>query len=170
MDLNRWTKGERVVAIAAVVLVILSIVPLWASYSFEAEGVVGIDTDQSFSAWSGAYNFLVKLGIILAIAAAAIAIARAAGASFELPSITYVALGAGATLLLLFGVLTGPNDGGISGIAADLAGFDVSRGILLYVGVVLAAAIAVGGFMHMQEAGTSTAYRSQAAPPPPPAR
>jgi hypothetical protein len=170
LDTTKWTKGERIVLFAAVALVVLSIIPLWASYSFEAEGVVGVDTDQSFSVWSGAYSFLVKLGIILAIVAIALALARAAGASFELPSITYLALGGVATLLLLFGVLTGPEDGGISGIAADLAGFDVSRGILLYVGVVLAAAMAVGGFMHMQEVGTSTTYSSQAAPPPPPAR
>ena len=169
MDRNKWTKGERIVLIAAVALVVLSIIPLWASYSFEGGGLVG-DQSESFSAWSGAYNFLVKLGIILAIAAIAIAVARAAGASFEVPSITYLALGGAATLLLLFGVLTGPEDGGISSIAADLAGFDVSRGILLYVGVALAAAMAVGGFMHMQEVGTSTTYSSQATPPPPPAR
>jgi hypothetical protein len=170
LDLNRLTKGERIVLIAAVALVILSFIPLWASYSFESEGVVGIDTDQSFSAWSGAYNILVKLGVILPIVAVAMVAARARGTAFELPPITYLALGGAATVLLLIGVLTGPNDGGISGIAADLAGFDVSRGILLYVGVVLAAAMAFGGFMHMQETGTSTTYGSQATPPPPPAR
>jgi hypothetical protein len=170
--MKKLSAGERIVLFASAALVVLSFVPLWASYSFEVEGLGGIpgaSDSQSFSAWSGAYGFLGKLGIILAVVALGLVIARMVGPSFTFPAVTYVGLGAGSTVLLLIGVLTGPEDGGIGGLAAAAVGFDVSRGILLFVGVVLAAAIAVGGYMHMQAEGATTSVRGAATPPPPPA-
>ena len=167
--MKKLSAGERIVLFASAALVILSFVPLWASYSFEAEGLSGFDTSQSFSAWSGAYGFLGKLGIILAAVALGLVIARLVGASFTFPAVTYVGLGAGSTVLLLIAVLTGPEDGGLGSIAAAAAGLDISRGILLFVGVVLAAAIAVGGYMHMQAEGTTAGVHGAATPPPPPA-
>jgi hypothetical protein len=172
LDTKNLSAGERVVMFASAALVVLSFIPLWASYSFEVEGVgnfPGASDSQSFNAWSGAYGFLMKLGIVLAIVALGLTIARMAGASITLPPITYVGLGLGATVLLLIGVISGPEDGGIGGIAAAAVGFDVSRGILLFVGVVLAAAIAVGGYMHMQGEGATAGYAGTATPPPPPA-
>jgi hypothetical protein len=172
LDMNKLSPGERVVMFASAALVVLSFIPLWASYSIEIEGiggVGGVDESQSFSAWSGAYGFLMKLGIIIAIVALGLTIARMSGASLSLPPLTYVGLGAGATVLLLIGVVMGPEDGGLGGLAAAAAGFDVSRGILLFVGVVLAAAIAVGGYMHMQAESTTTGYTGAVTPPPPPA-
>jgi hypothetical protein len=172
LDMSKLSPGERIVMYASAALVVLSFIPLWASYSIEIDGiggVGGVSESESFSAWSGAYGFLMKLGIILAIVALGLTIARMSGASVTLPPVTYVGLGVGATVLLLIGVVMGPEDGGLGGLAAAAAGFDVSRGILLYVGVVLAAAVAVGGYMHMQAEGATTGYSASAAPPPPPA-
>ena len=170
MDLNRLTNGEKLVLYCSGALVVLSFVPLWASYSFEPiGGLEGIDTSQSFNAWSGAYNFLVKLAILCALVAVGLVIGKAAGASLSLPPATYLGLGGAATLFLLIGILTGPEDGGI-GAFGELVGLDVSRGILLFVGLILAAGAAYGGYQHMQGLpGSTTTIGGRQAPPAPPA-
>jgi hypothetical protein len=165
-NLDKVSKGERIVLFCSAALVVLSFIPLWAS--IKVEGGVGFqDISENGNAWD-AYGFLVKLGIILAIVALGLVVARMAGTSLSLPSLTYVGLGAVATLLLLLGVVTGPEDGGL-GAFGDLAGIEINRGLLLYVGVVLAAGIAVGGYLHMQEEGGTATYRGTATPPAPPA-
>jgi hypothetical protein len=164
VDINRLSSGEKIVLGASALLVVLSFVPLWATYSF-----AGL-ASESFGAWSGAFGFFVKLALILAILALVVTGLRAAGTQLpELPvslGLLYVGLGGLATLGLLIGVLTGPNDGGLSALAAA-AGLDISRGILLFVGVILAAAIAYGGYMHMQSEGTTSALGDPSSPPPP---
>jgi hypothetical protein len=167
VDFNRLTSGEKIVLGASAVLVVLSFVPLWASYSFAG-------FSESYGAWSGAFGFFVKLALILAILALVVTGLRAAGTQLPDLSISlgllYVALGGLATLGLLIGVLAGPNDGGIGQGIAEAAGLDISRGFLLFVGVILAAAIAYGGYMHMQTEGTaSTGIGDPTTPPPPPA-
>jgi hypothetical protein len=165
--MRKLSAGERIVMFASAALVVLSFVPLWASISIEGtRGFEGVS--ENGHAWN-AYGFLVKLGIILAAVALGLTIARMAGAAFTFPPFTYAALGAAATVLLVIGVLTGPEDGGLGALGAAAVGVDISRGILLYVGVALAAAIAVGGYMHMQGEGATTSVRGAATPPPPPA-
>ena len=166
MDINRLTMGEKIVGGASALLVVLSFIPMWATYEF-----AGL-ASESFGPWSDAYGFLVKLALIAAIVALVVVGLRAAGTQLpDLPlslGLLYVALGGLATLGLLIGVLAGPNDGGVGAIAAA-AGFDISRGILLFLGLILAAAIAYGGYMHMQAEGTASATGEPSAPPPPPA-
>lgn len=166
MDINRLSAGEKIVLGASALLVVLSFVPLWASYSFAGLG------SESYGAWSGAFGFFVKLALILAILALVVTGLRAAGTQLpELPvsfGLLYVGLGGLATLGLLIGVLAGPNDGGVGALAAA-AGLDISRGILLFVGVILAGAIAYGGYMHLQSEGSSSTLGGSSAPPPPPA-
>jgi hypothetical protein len=172
--MNRLSMGEKIVLVSSGLLVVLSFVPFWASYSFEGlEGLGGFDTSENFNAWSGAYGFLVKLAIILAIVALVVVVLRAVGTALpDLPfslGLGYVGLGALAALGLLIGVLTGPEDGGLGALAADLAGLDISRGVLLFVGVILALAMTYGGYMHMQaESSSSPAIGGPATPPPPP--
>jgi hypothetical protein len=164
--MDKLTRGERIVMICSAALVVLSFVPLWASIEVEAGlGFEGVS--ENGNAWD-AYGFIVKLGIILAVVALGISIARLVGASFTLPPLTYVGLGAASFVLLLIGVLTGPEDAGL-GAFAEAAGIDISRGLLLFVGVVLAAGIAFGGYLHMQAEGSTTAYGGPVTPPPPPA-
>lgn len=166
MDINRLSSGEKIVLGASALLVVLSFIPAWATYSF-----AGL-ASESFGAWSGAFGFFVKLAIIAAIVALVVAGLRAAGTDLpELPiglGLLYVILGGIATLGLLIGVLAGPNDGGLDALAA-VAGLDISRGILLFVGLVLAVASTYGGYMHLQSEGTSPAFGDPSTPPPPPA-
>ena len=165
MDINRLSMGEKIVGGASALLVVLSFIPMWASYEFA--GVAS----ENFGPWSDAYGFFVKLALIAAILALVVTGLRAVGTQLpELPlslGLLYIILGGLATLGLLIGVLAGPNDGGVGALAAA-AGIDISRGILLFVGLILAVAIAYGGYMHLQSEGSSSALGDTSTPPPPP--
>jgi hypothetical protein len=156
LDAGRLSKGEQILGVSAIVLFISSFVEQWAKASAEGFGSV------KANAWDG-YGFLVKLGLILALVAAGLVIARLAGANFKLPwplGLVYVGIGALTTLLMLLGVLTGPDDEG----ADAIPGIDIDRGFLLFVAVILGAAMTYGGYLHMQSEGSTT---TPTEPPPP---
>ena len=173
--MDKISRGERIVLFASAILVLTSVLPLWASYGASVRGG-GVDQEssESFTVWSDAYNFVPKLAILLALVALGLVIARIAGARLNLPAsmgLIYVAVGGVATLLLLLTVLFGPREFGLEDSGFEAFGveasFDVSRGLLLFLGLLLAAAIAVGGYLHMQEE-SGPAVTGPAMPPPPP--
>ena len=149
MDLNRLSQGERIILFASAALFICSFAPLWASYSLG-----GLESD-GVNAWSAAWNIAPKLAVIAALVALGLTAAKAGGVRLDLPTregVVYAALGGAATLLLLIAVLTGPKD---LGLPAELfegtTGFEVDRdrGLMLFLGLALAAAVAYGGYLHM---------------------
>jgi hypothetical protein len=161
LDLSKLSPGERIVLYAGAALVILSFIPLWASYEVRGFG------EESVGGWSGALPAVVKLALVCVLAAVGLAIARVVGANMTVPPITYLALGGAAAVLMLIGLLMGPDDGGIGAAFAELAGLDISRGILFFVGFILTAAVAFGGFMHMQSESASPGVGPSAPPAPP---
>ena len=174
--MDKISRGERIVLFASAILVLTSVLPLWASYGASVRGG-GVDQEssESFTVWSDAYNFVPKLAILLALVALGLVIARIAGARLNLPAsmgLIYVGVGGVATLLLLLTVLFGPREFGLEDSGFEAFGveasFDVSRGLLLFLGLLLAAAIAVGGYLHMQEESGPAAVTGPAMPPPPP--
>ena len=177
--MDRLSKGERIVAISSALLVLFSFFPLWAKYSFEGFGTT---QSEGAEAWDpDAFNMLPKLAILLAIVALVVVGLRAA-TDIKLqvdPGPVYMALGGLAFLLLLLTLIQGPR--GLEDIAGldqlqlegtDLPGFDfdfdVSRGILLYGSLVLAAGIAFGGYL-LKQGGAVTASSDPIVTPPPPA-
>ena len=172
MDLNRLSKGEQILGGAAALLLVLSFVPFWAKY--ETPGIEGGGFDvpgasSRFHAWSAAFNFLTKLGLILAIIALVFVIAKAAGAltNTNLPApegLIYLGLAGVSFLLILLTLLIGPQEFGLGGTSVE-----VSRGPLLFVGALLGAAMAFGAYLHMQESGTATTGTGvgPSTPPPP---
>jgi hypothetical protein len=172
LDTSRLSQGEKIVAISSGLLVLLSFFPLWAKYEYDFGA--GLSDSERYSAWSDAFNFLSKLAILLALTALVLVIVRAIGKNVNLPinaGLIYVGLGGLSSLLLLIVVLVGPREiGDIPGVAdIDLqgleAGFEVSRGIMLFVGLILAIGILVGGYLHMQ--GETTGPSTPTTPPPP---
>lgn len=172
LDLSRLSKGERIIGVSALVLLVLSIIPLWAKIEFDTGGleIPGVDTSERYSAWSAAYGFLLKLGLVLTILALVLVILRAVGTSVNLPVPAwqlYLGLSGLALLLFLISVLTGP-----VGDQGDFGGVEYSRGLALFLAPVLGAAMAFGAYMHMQEEGGSSTTGVTGGPtttPPPPA-
>ena len=174
--MEKISRGERIVLFASAILVATSILPLWASYGASVRGGgVNQESSEGFTVWSEAYNFVPKLAILLALVALGLVVARIVGANLNLPAsmgLIYVGLGGVATLLLLLTVLFGPREFGLDDAGFEAFGieatFNASRGLLLFLGLLLAAAIAVGGYLHMQEEGGPAGVAGPAVPPSPP--
>ena len=179
MDLNRLSKGERLAGIAAIVLFIASFIPMWASVGYEQEGnellPEGFSAKTDLNAWSG-YGFTMTIALILALVVAGLVLARAAGAldNVQMPAplgLVYAGAGALILLIMLFSILTGPE--GDNEIDIGFGGAYVAeRGLLLFLGTLLAAGVAFGGFLHMREEGSTPPQlgnvgRGPTSPPPP---
>ncbi len=175
MDMNRLSRGEQILGVSAILLFLLSFFPLWAKYETSAE-TFGVESSQRFSAWSAAFNFLMKLGLIFALIVLILVIAKAFGGldNVQMPmplGLVYLGLAGLTFLLMLLFVLIGPEESEAGVNFGDL-GFEVSRGPLLFVGVLLGAAMAFGAFMHFQGEGRGTTAGPPPGPgtPPPPPR
>lgn len=153
--MNRLSRGEQLFAGAGLLLFILSFIKLWATY----KGRFFSSFTVHISAWD--YGFLLKLGIIVALAGAIAILLKAFGVKFDLPGIAYMIAGifVGADMLLY--ILVGPPDAG--GLANE------SRGILLYVAFVLGLVIAYAGWLINKEVPDTGSPASPASPAAPPA-
>ena len=170
LDPNRLTRGEQIFGASAVLLFILSLVPLWAKYETPEIRGVFESISQRESAWSGAFNFLTKLALILTIVGVVLVMAKAAGAlgGVNLPAplgLIYVGLGGLTFLLLLLTLLVGPQEE-FAGANLTEAGVEVSRGPLLFVGLIVSAVMAAGAYLHMQAEGSSPGDVRRPARPP----
>jgi hypothetical protein len=159
--------------IAAVSAVFLFIVMFLSWFGVdipdEAVGLIAAaDLDTSANAWQ-AFGFIDIVLFVTIIVAIGAAVMKANAQSVNLPvamSALVAGLGALCVILVLFRVIDPPGDGGIS------------RKIGLFLGLIGSVGIAYGGYLSMQEEGTSfqgEADRLQnrgggsgGAPPPPP--
>lgn len=170
MDKERLTRGEMIAGIAGIALIIISVIPQWGSVSL-ANGRASLSfngseggTGDSFSLWEeGVFGVLPKLAAIMGLVAVVLVLVRALGATRSIPSVTYLALGVTATLLMLMGVAVGPSVVGAGFISFEI---EVTRGPLLYAGAVLCAVILFGGWLHLRSEDTDDFGNRSAAPPP----
>jgi hypothetical protein len=155
--LKKLATGDLVAGVCAILLLILSFTKGWASYEFTAFGTT---QSEGASLLDGdAFGILAKLAVLAALIAAIVFVVRAASGGPANAATLYMGLGALAFLLLLLVIVMGPEDltgaledelpGVDLGELEEVAGFSIEsgRGILLYIGALLAAGIAAGGFM-----------------------
>jgi hypothetical protein len=146
LDLDRLSSGEKLIAASGISLFILSFVPYWAGINYPP----GTLPDETVAAWGG-YPYFVKLGLLLALMDAIFVILKAGGLKLILPAapgLVYVALAGADALFMLAYVIIGPPLGG-QGLA-QVIGLHASRGILLFVGSLLALTQTYGGWLHMR--------------------
>ena len=132
-------------------LFILSFVPYWAGINYPT----GTLPDESVAAWWG-YPYFVKLGILLALLDAIFVIVKGFGLDLILPgspAVVYLVLAAAAASFVLVYVVLGPPRE--SQAAARIIGLHASRGILLFVGLVLTLLQTYGGWLHLRATRTS---------------
>jgi hypothetical protein len=160
MDFKRLTRGELVAGGAGIVVIVISVIPRWGSASLDGVRINGLES--SFSLWeAGVFGILPKVAVFLGVAAVVLILIEATGATPSVPTVTYLALGLAATLLMLMGVAVGPSLQG-----GRLGGIEMTRGPLLYAGAVLCALILLGGWLHLQGEDTDDFGNRSAAPPP----
>lgn len=163
MDTSAVGRGEAVAGFAAVALLLIMFIFDWFGFGGAIDTGFGtIDVGGGFNAWEsfGLIDIVLFLTIVAAIAVAAMA---ASGAGAGLPvagSAVVTGLGGLSTILILYRILDTPGNSG--------------REIGVFLGLIAAAAITYGGWMAMQEEGTSFSDQASGlggggeAPPPPP--
>lgn len=145
MELNRLTQGEKIAGVAALLLFI-SMFFAWFGFDTglgDLENQFGLEStgpdSVTFNAWES-FDFIDLVLLITAIAGVGTALARASDLDVDFPLSTVVAvLGGLATLLVLYRILDTPGDA------------DREWGV--FVGLILSALVAYGGYRAMQEEG-----------------
>lgn len=142
MDVNRLSQGEKIAAGSAIILLIVMSLFSWfgASGQIEALGAA-VGADTSFNAWQS-FDFIDLVLFVTAVVAIGAAVAKASDNRVDFPLSTIVTvLGALSTLLVLYRTIDPPAD--------------ASRKIGLFLGLIVAAALTYGGWLAMQEEGST---------------
>jgi hypothetical protein len=194
MDTSTVGRGPLIAGVAGILLLIF----MFFSW-FELDGVTasvggveqtisgdqleslaqqaGFD-DTSRNAWQS-FGFIDIVLLITVIVAVALAVSAATGAAVQLPvplASIVTALGAASVILLLIRVISPPDlldaFGGATEEEADVD-TDVGRKIGLFLGLLAAIGVTVGGWLTVQAGGiaprpAARGPRERAAAPPPP--
>ncbi len=192
MNADGLGPGATIAAVAAIVLLAAMFLAWFKLDGITAEAAIGgasstfeVSGEElealaeeegestSRSAWQS-FGFIDILLLIAIVAALGVAIAKATGAAGGLPSslgMVVAALGALATLLVLFRLISPPDlvDAFGGGVSEDVdVETDVGRQIGAFIGLIAAAGITYGGWRLMQEQPQAAPPAPPQTPPPPP--
>ena len=155
--MDRLSKGEQIIGVSSLLLLVLSVLKFWAKVDAGEFGGL-LAGDLKFSAWSGAFGFILKLGLFSAILALVLVGVRAGGVTLPtlpLPlGLLYLILTGITAVGLLLALLGGPVTG-------------LERGVGLFIGTLLALAAAFGAYLHKQGEEPGPALGGGPATPPP---
>jgi hypothetical protein len=161
--MDNLRTGEKIAGASGVALILIMFIFDW----FTAD--VGFGVEVGGNAWDTME--VIRFFILLAaLAGIALAIISATQSQVDMPIATSAlaaGLGGLAVLLILYRLID-PPDGG----AGDLV--DIGRGIGVFLGLIAAAGVTYGGWLAMQEEGTSFSGQADRlggggdVPPPPP--
>jgi hypothetical protein len=139
LDPNRLSQGQLVAALGALALFIISFLP-WFGFS-AVVAVQGVDVggDENFNLWQAENPFDIYLLIVILVALVPPALTLLGGAdgSAPLAPVATALLAGVGTLLILYQVFETPGD--------------LDRKVGLFLGLIACGAIAVGGYLSMQE-------------------
>ncbi len=162
--MDNLNTGEKLAGVSGIALLLIMFIFDWFTYG-----------EGSFSAGGSAWQTMELIRFILflaAVAAIALAVVAANRTTVDLPvalSAVTAGLGILSVVLILFRIIS-PPDFGLGEVAEAFGGeADVGRGIGVFLGLIAAAGVAAGGWLAMQEEGSSfTGSTGDTAPPPPP--
>jgi amino acid transporter len=177
MDVSTLSTGEKVSGVAGIALLVIMILFSW----FGVE-VAGFGTPEGANAFE-AFGLIDIVLLITAIAAIALPLMSATQASVDLPvalSAIVALLGAISVVLILFRIISPPDfdiPGSVDvGFGEVDTGAETTRKFGVFLGLFAAIGVAIGGWLAMQEEGTSFADQRDrvsggpgTGPPPPPA-
>jgi hypothetical protein len=183
MDFSVLNRGEKIAGVAGVLLILIMFIFDWFGLKFTGGvGTFGVSAEGAKNAW-GSYGFTDIVLFITGLVAIGLALIAASDTEVGLPvalSAIVTALGVLSLILVVISIISPPDFGvNISG-----TGIDHERKIGVWLGLLSVIGVAVGGFLAMQEEGTSFAGEADrfrgggpgtgagggpgASPPPPP--
>jgi len=168
MDTSRLGRGETIAAASAVALFLIMFIFDWFGFDVPAGAFSDLGGANAFQSF-GFIDLVLMLTVIVAIAGAALAAnASSVNTPVAISSIT-AGLGILSVILILFRIIS-PPDFGVGDFG--LGDIEVSRKIGVFLGLIAAGGIAYGGWVAMQEEGTSFGdqadrFGGTGSPPPP---
>jgi hypothetical protein len=182
MDFAVLNRGEKIAGVAGALLILIMFIFDWFGLKFTAGGAgFGFSAEGGRNAW-GSYGFTDIVLFITALAAIALALMAASDAEVGSPvamSAIVAALGILSLILVVISIISPPD----FGVNASGTGIDHERKIGVWLGLLAVIGVTAGGFLAMQEEGTSFAGEADrfrgggpgggaggpgAGPPPPP--
>jgi hypothetical protein len=158
LDINRLRRADRIAGAGAVAFLIFLFLFKWYGGS-ASSSIGGLGFSSNINGWHAFQNsrWIWLITIIVALGAVALTAAQRELQSPVKPSVIVAGLGALSMLLILYRIVHHPS-GGVSGTIAGVH-YSSSYGIKIgiWLGLIAAAAIAYGGYLAMQEEGTSLA-------------
>lgn len=156
MDVNRLSAGEKIAGISGVALLLIMFIFKWFGLSAnlgDFGGLGGSNAEVTRNAW-GSFGFIDIVLFVTLGAAIALAAIAASESRLNMPvalSAIVAGLGILSVVLIVISLISPPNFSGI-----DLPnGVDKTRKIGAFLGLIAAIGVAYGGYMAMQEEGTS---------------
>jgi len=179
MDFTRLNQGEKVAGASGVLLILIMFIFKWFGLkaSVGVTGISVVNAEVTRNAW-GSYGFIDIVLFITALAAIGLALLAASEGDVGLPvaaSAIVAGLGILSVIVVIISIISPPDFGvDVSGV-----GIDHTRKLGVWLGLIASAAVAVGGYLAMQEEGTSFGDEAgrfgggsgdvgAGAPPPPP--
>jgi hypothetical protein len=167
MDASRLTRGEQVAAIAGIALLVIMFLPWFGIGGVAGEAIeqaqdLGFapDVSTSANAWES-FDVIDLVLLLTVIAAVGVAVAAMMAQTVAMPiaaSAITAGLGILSTVLVAYRLLDPP--------------YDASRKFGAFLGLIAAAGVAYGGWLAMQEEGSTFTDQvpgtGEAPPPPPP--
>jgi hypothetical protein len=156
MDVSTLSTGEKVSGVAGVLLFLIMILFSW--FGIEVSGFGGSEGANAFESFSVIDIIL----LVTAIAAVALPLMSATQANVDLPvalSAIVALLGAISVILILYRIID-PPDFGTNALDVgfgDVPGVDETREIGAFLGLLAAIGVTIGGWLAMQEEGTTFA-------------
>jgi len=176
LDTARLGRGEIIAAVSAVILLLVMFIFDWFSIDLGDDPLIGAavaGADTGANAWV-AFSFIDIVLFVTILVAIGFAVMAANAQSHNLPvagSALVAAFGILSVLLILFRIISPPGAGDIP----DGLDISVARDIGVFLGLLAAGGIAYGGYLGMQEEGTSFSaqadnLQNRDTTPPPPSR
>jgi hypothetical protein len=138
LNANRLSQGQLVAAIAAIALFIISFLPWFDISGAVTVGGTTIGGSQNFNLWEAENPLDIYLLIVILVALVPAALGLLGdGGDAPMASMATALLAGVGTLLILYQVFDTPGD--------------LGRKVGLFLGLIACAAIAVGGYLSMQE-------------------
>ena len=163
MDTSRLGRGEMIAGVSGLALIIFMFFAWWGAPEITIQTALGNQTIGgvgSANAWEAA-SFLDIVWFLTGLIAVAFAVSTAMSREVTLPvaaSAITAGVGTLSTVLIIYRLIDTP--------------YDATRKLGVFLGLIAAAGIAYGGWVSMQEEGTSFSAQADRFggddPPPPP--
>ncbi len=160
-DISRLRRADRIIGIGAIALFVFMFFFKWYGVSSNVSGFAGVNVNVSKSGWDVFTNsrWIWLLTIIVALGSVALVASQRKLEIPVQPGVVVAGLGALSTVFILYRIIHHPT------ASASFGGFHASVGIKIgiWLGLIAAAIITYGGYLAMQDEGTSLAdVREQA--------